>query len=124
MTGTAGTPAAGEVGFDFFPRREYGPRTSGVARSGPRTAKDCRTVTRLTSLVLPVFNPGPAVELPRQDVAPGGIVSDPALHQKAIAAVRESATQLHLEILGVSPSHLPGAEGNQEYFLHARKPVR
>ena len=66
----------------------------------------------------------PQFELPRQDVAPGGVVSDPALHQKAIAAVHEAAAHLQLEILGVSPSHLPGAEGNQEYFLHARKPVR
>jgi 23S rRNA (cytidine1920-2'-O)/16S rRNA (cytidine1409-2'-O)-methyltransferase len=66
----------------------------------------------------------PQFELPRQDIAPGGIVSDPALHQKAIASVREAAAQLQLEILRVSPSHLPGAEGNQEYFLHARKPLR
>jgi 23S rRNA (cytidine1920-2'-O)/16S rRNA (cytidine1409-2'-O)-methyltransferase len=66
----------------------------------------------------------PQFELPRQDVGPGGIVSDAALHQKAIAAVREAAAKLALEILGVRPSHLPGAEGNQEYFLHARKPLR
>jgi predicted rRNA methylase YqxC with S4 and FtsJ domains len=26
-----------------------------------------------------------------------------------------------LDALGVRPSHLAGAEGNQEYFLHARK---
>jgi 23S rRNA (cytidine1920-2'-O)/16S rRNA (cytidine1409-2'-O)-methyltransferase len=66
----------------------------------------------------------PQFELPRQDVAPGGIVSDPALHQKAVATVREAAAHLQLEILGVSASHLAGAEGNQEYFLHARKPLR
>jgi 23S rRNA (cytidine1920-2'-O)/16S rRNA (cytidine1409-2'-O)-methyltransferase len=66
----------------------------------------------------------PQFELPRQDIAVGGVVSDLALHQKAIAAVREAAKRLHLEILHESPSHLPGAEGNQEYFLHARKPVR
>jgi 23S rRNA (cytidine1920-2'-O)/16S rRNA (cytidine1409-2'-O)-methyltransferase len=66
----------------------------------------------------------PQFELPRQDIGPGGIVSDAALHQKAITAVRESAAKLALEILGVRPSHLPGAEGNQEYFLHARKPLR
>ena len=66
----------------------------------------------------------PQFELPRQDVGPGGIVSDTALHQKAIGAVREAAARLALEILDVRPSHLPGAEGNQEYFLHARKPLR
>jgi 23S rRNA (cytidine1920-2'-O)/16S rRNA (cytidine1409-2'-O)-methyltransferase len=66
----------------------------------------------------------PQFELPREDVGPGGIVSDTALHQKAVAAVHEAATQFGLEVLGVRPSRLPGAEGNQEYFLHARKIVR
>jgi 23S rRNA (cytidine1920-2'-O)/16S rRNA (cytidine1409-2'-O)-methyltransferase len=66
----------------------------------------------------------PQFELPRQDIGPGGIVTDTALHQKAVTAVREAAAKLALEILGVRPSHLPGAEGNQEYFLHARKPLR
>jgi 23S rRNA (cytidine1920-2'-O)/16S rRNA (cytidine1409-2'-O)-methyltransferase len=66
----------------------------------------------------------PQFELPREDIRAGGIVTDTALHQKAVTAVREAAAKLALEILGVRPSHLPGAEGNQEYFLHARKPLR
>jgi 23S rRNA (cytidine1920-2'-O)/16S rRNA (cytidine1409-2'-O)-methyltransferase len=66
----------------------------------------------------------PQFELPREDVGPGGIVFNPALHEKAVASVRQAATQFGLEVLGASPSRLPGAEGNQEYFLHARKPVR
>jgi 23S rRNA (cytidine1920-2'-O)/16S rRNA (cytidine1409-2'-O)-methyltransferase len=63
----------------------------------------------------------PQFELPRRDVSPGGIVSDATLHQKAIAAVRDAAIAAALEVLGVHASRLPGAEGNQEYFLHARK---
>jgi 23S rRNA (cytidine1920-2'-O)/16S rRNA (cytidine1409-2'-O)-methyltransferase len=63
----------------------------------------------------------PQFELPRQDVGPGGIVSSPALHDKAVAVVRKAAAQLGLEVLATRPSRLPGAEGNQEYFLHARK---
>jgi 23S rRNA (cytidine1920-2'-O)/16S rRNA (cytidine1409-2'-O)-methyltransferase len=63
----------------------------------------------------------PQFELPREDVGPGGIVSSPALHDKAVAAVREAASHLGLEVLGTRPSRLTGAEGNQEYFLHARK---
>jgi 23S rRNA (cytidine1920-2'-O)/16S rRNA (cytidine1409-2'-O)-methyltransferase len=66
----------------------------------------------------------PQFELPRRDVAPGGLVSDVALHHKAITAVREAVTKLALDILDVRPSHLAGAEGNQEYFLHARKTLR
>ena len=63
----------------------------------------------------------PQFELPREDVGPGGIVSSPALHDKAVASVRDAASQLGLEVLGARPSRLAGAEGNQEYFLHARK---
>jgi 23S rRNA (cytidine1920-2'-O)/16S rRNA (cytidine1409-2'-O)-methyltransferase len=64
----------------------------------------------------------PQFELPKASVGAGGIVSDPALHQQAIAKVRAAAvTAAELEVLGVRPSCLPGAEGNQEYFLHARK---
>ncbi|GAC1700693.1 MAG: TlyA family rRNA (cytidine-2'-O)-methyltransferase [Candidatus Acidiferrum sp.] len=63
----------------------------------------------------------PQFELPRQEIGVGGIVEDPALHEKAIAIVRRSAALAELEPVGVHPSRLPGAEGNQEYFLHARK---
>jgi 23S rRNA (cytidine1920-2'-O)/16S rRNA (cytidine1409-2'-O)-methyltransferase len=63
----------------------------------------------------------PQFELPKDDVGSGGIVNDPALHQKAVEKVRAAALAAGLEIAGVRPSHLPGAEGNQEYFLHARK---
>jgi predicted rRNA methylase YqxC with S4 and FtsJ domains len=35
--------------------------------------------------------------------------------------VRNAAESLGLIVVGVAPSRLPGAEGNQEYFLHARK---
>jgi 23S rRNA (cytidine1920-2'-O)/16S rRNA (cytidine1409-2'-O)-methyltransferase len=64
----------------------------------------------------------PQFELQREEVSRGGIVRDPALHEKAIATVRLAAESLALLDLRVFPSHLPGAEGNQEYFLHAVKP--
>jgi 23S rRNA (cytidine1920-2'-O)/16S rRNA (cytidine1409-2'-O)-methyltransferase len=63
----------------------------------------------------------PQFELRREEIGPGGIVKDEKLHQKAILAVRKHVESLDLECLGVHPSHLLGAEGNQEYFLHARK---
>jgi 23S rRNA (cytidine1920-2'-O)/16S rRNA (cytidine1409-2'-O)-methyltransferase len=63
----------------------------------------------------------PQFELPREEIGPGGIVKDQILRDKAILTVRECAASLGLEFLGVRPSHLLGAEGNQEYFLHARK---
>jgi 23S rRNA (cytidine1920-2'-O)/16S rRNA (cytidine1409-2'-O)-methyltransferase len=63
----------------------------------------------------------PQFELPKEDVGTGGIVNDQALHERAVEKVRAVAMATGLEILGMRPSHLPGAEGNQEYFLHARK---
>jgi 23S rRNA (cytidine1920-2'-O)/16S rRNA (cytidine1409-2'-O)-methyltransferase len=63
----------------------------------------------------------PQFELNREDVGKGGIVRDTQLHEKAIASVNEAAKSLGLTVHGVAPSRLPGAEGNQEYFLHARK---
>jgi 23S rRNA (cytidine1920-2'-O)/16S rRNA (cytidine1409-2'-O)-methyltransferase len=89
-----------------------------VSKVLPPAAAAAKPGANLLILVKPQF------ELPREDVGSGGIVSAPALHEKAIAAVRDSATKLGLELLGTRPSRLPGAEGNQEYFLHARKPLR
>jgi 23S rRNA (cytidine1920-2'-O)/16S rRNA (cytidine1409-2'-O)-methyltransferase len=63
----------------------------------------------------------PQFELRREDVGAGGIVKDSSLHEKAIASVKEQAQANGLECLGVLPSRLTGAEGNQEFFLHARK---
>ncbi|HEY6387746.1 MAG TPA: TlyA family RNA methyltransferase [Candidatus Acidoferrum sp.] len=63
----------------------------------------------------------PQFELRREDVGPGGIVNDVRLHEKAIVSVRKCAEAVGLTCLNVCPSRLAGAEGNQEYFLHARK---
>lgn len=63
----------------------------------------------------------PQFELAREDVPPGGIVTDPSLQKRAIASVSQAATDAGLTIVGAKPSRLPGAEGNQEHFLHARK---
>ena len=65
----------------------------------------------------------PQFELRREDIGEGGIVKDPSLHKKAIASVETAAKSNGLEILGVSPSPITGVEGNQEFFLHARKIV-
>jgi 23S rRNA (cytidine1920-2'-O)/16S rRNA (cytidine1409-2'-O)-methyltransferase len=63
----------------------------------------------------------PQFELPRKAVGPGGIVKVKRLHEKAVLSVRKHVQSLGLRFLKVRPSRLPGAEGNQEYFLHARK---
>jgi hemolysin TlyA family protein len=88
------------------------------------------SVTKILPAAVSCATPGadflilikPQFELRREDIGPGGIVSDPDLHQRAIASVQSAAESLALQIFGIKPSHLPGAEGNQEFFLHTRRP--
>jgi 23S rRNA (cytidine1920-2'-O)/16S rRNA (cytidine1409-2'-O)-methyltransferase len=87
------------------------------------------SITKILPAVVSCAAPGadflilikPQFELGREDIGSGGIVSDPALHQRAIASVRSSAEAVTLHTLSIKPSHLPGAEGNLEFFLHSRK---
>ncbi|MGH9683586.1 MAG: TlyA family RNA methyltransferase [Candidatus Acidiferrales bacterium] len=63
----------------------------------------------------------PQFELERRDVGKGGIVRDATLHRKAIESVASAVPRFGLDVLGVRPSRIPGAGGNQEFFLHARQ---
>ena len=61
----------------------------------------------------------PQFELERQQVGKGGIIRDPALHLEACNRVEQAIQVLgfHAQII---PSPVLGAEGNQEFLLHAR----
>lgn len=65
----------------------------------------------------------PQFELRREDIPAGGVVTDPALRQKAIASVEKCTAYAGLLVQKTLPSRIPGAEGNQEFFLRARKPL-
>jgi len=86
------------------------------------------SVSKLLPAIVPLTKLGadflilvkPQFELERRDVGKGGIVRDGNLHERAIQKVRAAAEQSLLRVIGVQPSHLAGAEGNQEFFLHAR----
>jgi 23S rRNA (cytidine1920-2'-O)/16S rRNA (cytidine1409-2'-O)-methyltransferase len=87
------------------------------------------SVSKILGAIVPIASRGadflilikPQFELDKRDVGKGGIVRDGALHQKAIERVVTAATEAGLEIKGVQPSRLTGTEGNQEFFLHARR---
>jgi 23S rRNA (cytidine1920-2'-O)/16S rRNA (cytidine1409-2'-O)-methyltransferase len=89
------------------------------------------SVTKILPAVVPIAEPGadfvillkPQFELEKRELGKGGIVRDPALHQKAIERVSSAATAAGLTLMGVKPSRVTGAEGNQEFFLHARRPA-
>jgi 23S rRNA (cytidine1920-2'-O)/16S rRNA (cytidine1409-2'-O)-methyltransferase len=61
----------------------------------------------------------PQFELDRDQVGKGGIIRDPALHHQACQRVEQAVQRLgfHTQII---PSPVLGAEGNQEFLLHAR----
>jgi 23S rRNA (cytidine1920-2'-O)/16S rRNA (cytidine1409-2'-O)-methyltransferase len=63
----------------------------------------------------------PQFELERGEVGKGGIVRDPKLHERAIERVEKAAEACELRVLRVQPSRVQGAEGNQEFFLHAAR---
>jgi 23S rRNA (cytidine1920-2'-O)/16S rRNA (cytidine1409-2'-O)-methyltransferase len=87
------------------------------------------SVAKILPALVVVAQPGaifvilvkPQFELEKKLIGKGGIVRDTQLQQRAITNVRAAAEKCNLDILGVQPSRVAGAEGNQEYFLHARR---
>ncbi len=74
----------------------------------------CETGSDVVLLVKPQFEVG------RREVSKGrGIISDPDLHQAACSAVRESCEHAGAQVRGVMLSPITGAQGNQEFLLHA-----
>ena len=64
----------------------------------------------------------PQFERQKQMVGRGGIVRDPELHEKAKGTIVDFVTtKLGQEVVGVIPSPLTGADGNQEFFACLRK---
>jgi 23S rRNA (cytidine1920-2'-O)/16S rRNA (cytidine1409-2'-O)-methyltransferase len=86
-----------------------------VAKVLPAVAHAAGPHTEYLILVKPQF------ELDRGDIGRGGIVRDESLHERAIERVRRAAQAAGLQVEGVRPSRLTGAEGNQEFFLHAKR---
>lgn len=87
------------------------------------------SVTKILPVLAAIAQPGaeflilikPQFELEKKHIGKGGLVRDPELHQRAIASVCAAAEHCNLAVLGVQASRITGAEGNQEYFLHARR---
>lgn len=66
----------------------------------------------------------PQFELQREDVSRGGIVRDPALHERAIEKIRRFVTEEHgLLWRGLIPSPITGTDGNQEFLAWIGQPA-
>jgi 23S rRNA (cytidine1920-2'-O)/16S rRNA (cytidine1409-2'-O)-methyltransferase len=61
----------------------------------------------------------PQFEVGRGQVGKGGIVRDAGLHRAACARVEQAVQQLGFRT-GLMESPVRGAEGNKEFFIHAR----
>jgi 23S rRNA (cytidine1920-2'-O)/16S rRNA (cytidine1409-2'-O)-methyltransferase len=59
----------------------------------------------------------PQFELERNSVGPGGIVRDPALHERACRRIADAVSALGYTC-AIIPSPVLGAEGNQEFLLY------
>lgn len=63
----------------------------------------------------------PQFELQPEDIGPGGIVRNPALHERAVEKIHRFVTEeLRRSWMGVSPSPITGMEGNKEFLAWLR----
>lgn len=63
----------------------------------------------------------PQFELQPEDIGAGGIVRDPALHQRAVDKIHDFVVnELHREWMGVADSPIKGMEGNKEFLAWLR----
>ncbi len=74
-------------------------------------AEDCR----LVALIKPQFEVG------RGEVGKGGVVRDPALHQRVCGEVRDWIEGLGFAVDGIVESPITGPEGNIEFLMVARR---
>src|SRR6266404_111884 len=63
----------------------------------------------------------PQFELQRKDVGRGGIVREPALHEKAEQKIVNFVQEAGYRVAGLVPSAITGTDGNQEFFICIRK---
>jgi 23S rRNA (cytidine1920-2'-O)/16S rRNA (cytidine1409-2'-O)-methyltransferase len=77
-----------------------------------------RCVTADADLVLLVK---PQFEAGRRDVGKGGVVRDASVHRSVLRRVRDGLAAAGIDAVAAMPSPLQGADGNVEFFLHARR---
>src|SRR5438552_13532129 len=70
---------------------------------------------KLVALIKPQFEAG------REEVGKGGVVRDPAVHERVCAAAKAWVESQGWTVLGVTESPITGPEGNIEFLLGAQK---
>ncbi len=92
----------------FISLQKLLPAALGLAKAG----------ASLVSLIKPQFEVGKGL------VGKGGIIRDPALHQRVVTGVVQWLERdMHWHVLQIMPSPITGADGNVEFLLLAQKPT-
>lgn len=63
----------------------------------------------------------PQFELQSQDLGKGGVVKNPALYSQVEQRLRQACQAVNLDVVAWLPSPITGGDGNQEFFIHARR---
>ena len=82
-----------------------------LAKVLPATVGLLKPGSRIIALIKPQFEVG------KGEVGKGGIVRDPAAHEKVIEDVRHTAHDLGLTVAGLCESPITGADGNREFLI-------
>ena len=96
-----GVPDLAVIDASFISLSKVLPPTVALVKSGGR----------IIALIKPQFEVG------RGEVGKGGIVRDPAAHERVIDAVRQTAMAMGLAVSGVCESPITGADGNREFLI-------
>ena len=87
----------------------------GLAKVLDAPLKLAKRGARLVVLIKPQFEAG------REEVGKGGVVRDPAVHERVCANAKAWVESEGWAVLGVVPSPITGPEGNVEFLLGAEK---
>ncbi len=87
------------------------------------------SLTLVLPALLPLLKQGgallmlvkPQFELQPSDIGKGGLVKDEASYVQVEARLREACAGLNLNVLGYWPSAIAGGDGNQEFWIGARR---
>ncbi len=99
-------PVLAVIDASFIPLAKVLPATAALLKPGGR----------IIALIKPQFEVG------KGEVGKGGIVRDPAAHEKVIEDVRRTALDLGLTVSGVCESPITGADGNREFLILLQVP--
>jgi 23S rRNA (cytidine1920-2'-O)/16S rRNA (cytidine1409-2'-O)-methyltransferase len=87
----------------------------GLAKVLEAPLRLARPGAKLIALIKPQFEAG------REEVGKGGVVRDPAVHQRVCAAATAWVQSQGWSVVGVTQSPITGPEGNVEFLLGATK---